>query len=88
MKVELRGTLRASLGVSSVDVDLATGGAPLSDVLASLARAQPRVARYLQDGGAGARLRVVHNGGVVLAGEDPVVRPDDSLWLLHAVAGG
>lgn len=88
MNVELRGTIRASLGVPSVEVYIPAGGVPLSRVLESVARSQPRAARYLGGSAGPAVLRAVHNGSVVTAGEDPLVRPRDSLWLMHGVAGG
>lgn len=88
MNVELRGSIRASLGVRAVEIEVPADGVPLSHVLDSVARSHPRAARYLRDDAGPAVLRVVHNGSVVVAGEDPVVGPHDSLWLMHAVAGG
>ena len=89
MKVELRGTIRASLGVGSIEVEVPTDGVALSEVLESLAGSHPRAARYLRGDASGhAVLRPVHNGDVVRAGEDPVVRPGDTLLLMHGVAGG
>jgi hypothetical protein len=88
MNLELRGTISASLGTSSLDVEVPLAGVPLSDLLGSVARKHPRARRYLQQDGGSAVLRAVHNGTVVAAGEDPLVRPQDSLLLMHAVAGG
>ena len=89
MRVELRGTIRASLGVPFVEVDIPANGVPLSQVLESVVRLHPRAQRYLRRDGSGhAVLRPVHNGSVVTAGEDPVVRPADTVWLMHGVAGG
>jgi hypothetical protein len=33
-------------------------------------------------------LRAVHNGAAVTTGEDPLILPQDSLLLMHAIAGG
>jgi hypothetical protein len=88
MKVELRGTISAALGTAALDVQVPESGVPLSRLLESLARANPRASKYLQPGPAGAVLRAVHNGNVVPPSDDPLVLPDDSLLLLHAVAGG
>ena len=91
MRVELRGTIRASLGAAGVDVDVPPHGIPLSAVLESLADAHPRARAYLTGSGAPsgqAVLRPVLNGTVVPRDADPLVRPQDSLMLIHAVAGG
>lgn len=89
MRVELRGTIRASLGADALEVELPTAAVPLGDLLRSLAAANPRAARYLGEPAAsGAALRVVHNGVALSSGNDPLVREGDSLLLLHAVAGG
>lgn len=89
MNVELRGTIRASLGTAALEVEVAAGGVPLSRLLETLARAHPRARRYLDgSSGGGAVLRAVHNGTVVATAEDPLIRPEDSLLLMHAVAGG
>lgn len=88
MRVELRGTIRAALGVGSVDVEVPPDGVSLSAVLVSLAAAYPRARAYLDAASGRAVLRPVHNGTVVPPGADPLVRPEDSLLLIHAVAGG
>lgn len=88
MKVALRGTIRASLGLAGVDVEVPPDGLPLSAVLESLADAHPRARAYLGAGSGQAVLRPVHNGTVVPRGADPLVRPEDTLLLIHAVAGG
>jgi molybdopterin converting factor small subunit len=88
MKVELRGTIRASLGTSAVEVEVPAAGVPLSQLLECVARAYPRARRYLRDSPDGAVLRVFHNGSVAAVGDDPLVRPEDSVLLMHAVAGG
>jgi len=89
VRIELRGTIRASLGSDGVEVELPAGGVPLSDLLRSLGTANPRAARYLVGPGrSGAALRIVLNGAVLVPGDDPFVRESDSLLLLHAVAGG
>jgi hypothetical protein len=88
MKVELRGTIKASLGIADVDVEVPAGGVPLSRLLELVVEARPRAAAYLRGGPGQAVLRPVHNDTVVPPGADPLIRPEDSLLLIHAVAGG
>lgn len=89
MNVELRGTIRASLRTAAVEVEVPAGGVPLSELLEHVALAHPRARRYIDGGsGSGAVLRAVHNGAVVASSDDPLVLPEDSLLLMHAVAGG
>lgn len=89
MKVELRGSIKVSLGIDNVEVEMPAGGVPLSRVLEAVAETNPRATPYLRREGSGqAVLRVVHNGTVVPTDDDPLVQPEDSLLLMHAVAGG
>jgi molybdopterin converting factor small subunit len=90
VKIGLRGTIGAALGTSAVEVEVPGRGIPLSELLESLAGAHPRARAYLAPAGGGgsAVLRVIHNGSVVPPAEDPVIRPDDDVLLMHAVAGG
>lgn len=88
MRVELRGTIRAALGATSLEVDVPASGVPLSQLLDAIAAANPRARTYLGSGPGPAALRPVHNGTLVPPGEDPLVRADDRLLLIHAVAGG
>ena len=88
MRVELRGTIRAALGTSELDLDVPAGGIPLSRLLDEIAAAHPRARPYLGPSTGNSVLRPVHNGTVVPAGEDPLVCPHDQPLLIHAVAGG
>lgn len=88
MNVEVRGTIRAALGTAALEVEVPEDGVPLSRLLDSVAHANPRAGKYLQGRSGEAVLRIVHNGSVVPIRADPLVRPEDSLLLLHAVAGG
>lgn len=88
MKVELRGTIRAALGTSELELDVPASGVPLSRLLDAIAAAHPRARTYLGSGSGNAVMRPVHNGTLVAPGEDPLVRPYDQLLLIHAVAGG
>jgi molybdopterin converting factor small subunit len=88
VRVELRGTIRAALGRSGVEIVAPAGGLPLSEVLDELVRVHPRAAAYLAPARSAAVLRVVHNGVALDSGDNPIVREGDDLLLLHAVAGG
>lgn len=89
MKIELRGSVKVALGIDEVEVEIPADGLLLSRVLGSVAETNPRATPYLRGEGPGqAVLRVVHNGTVVPTGDDPLVQPEDSLLLMHAVAGG
>ena len=88
MKIELRGTIRAALGTSAIQVEVPADGLALSELLRSAAVRYPRARPYLRTAAGSAVLRVVVNGAVVPADGDPVVRPDDDVLLMHAVAGG
>lgn len=88
MKVELRGTIRAALGTSALDLDVPATGVPLTQLLDAIGSAHPRARAYLGPGRGQAVLRPVHNGALVPPGEDPLVQADDQLLLIHAVAGG
>ena len=88
MRVELRGTIRAALGTTALEVDVPASGVPLSQLLDAIAAANPRARGYLGPTLSEAVLRPVHNGTLLPPGEDPLVQPDDRLLLIHAVAGG
>jgi sulfur carrier protein ThiS len=88
VRIQLRGTIGAALGVSAVEVEVPGPGIPLSELLGSVAGAHPRARRYLVGDQGPAVLRVIHNGSVVPPAEDPVIRPDDDILLMHAIAGG
>jgi hypothetical protein len=88
VNVELRGTIRTSLATSTVEVPVPAAGLALSELLNLIVAAHPRAARYLQGETGAAALRVVHNGTAVRIGEDPLIRPEDSLLLIHAISGG
>ena len=88
MKIELRGTIRAVLGTSTIQIEVPADGVPLSDLLHSAAVRYPRARPYLSGDGGTAVLRVIVNGAVVPADGDPWVRPEDDVLLMHAVAGG
>lgn len=88
MQVQLRGSLRATLGTGSVELDVPPEGCPLSTMLSRFAAGDPRARHALQRAGHGEVLRVVHNGVVVEAGEDPRIAPEDSVLLLVAMQGG
>jgi sulfur carrier protein ThiS len=88
VKIQLRGTIGAALQIAAVDVEVPAAGVPLSDLLESVAVAHPRARRYLLEDHGPAVLRVIHNGSVVPPAEDPLIRPEDELLLMHAVAGG
>jgi molybdopterin converting factor small subunit len=88
VRVRLRGAIRVALGTPSLELDVPVGGAPLSELLDAIAEANPRARTYLEPGPGQAVLRPVHNGVIVPTGEDPLVRADDELLLIHAVAGG
>ena len=88
MRVELRGTIRAALGTTALEVDVPSGGVPLSQLLDAVATANPRARTYLGPMSGEAVLRPVHNGTLVPPGEDPLVQADDQVLLIHAVAGG
>ncbi|MGZ8647096.1 MAG: MoaD/ThiS family protein [Solirubrobacteraceae bacterium] len=88
MRVELRGTIRAALGATALEVDVPASGVPLSHLLDAIAAANPRARTYLGPRPGQAVLRPVHNGTLVPAGEDPLVQAHDRLLLIHAVAGG
>lgn len=88
MKVDLRGTISASLGIRDLEIPVPDAGLPLGKLLEALAISHPRAARYLTEQPASATLRVVHNGSIVDAGTNPIVHEQDSLLLIQAVAGG
>ena len=88
MRVELRGTISASLGVRACELALPEAGLRLGKLLEALAVSRPRASRYLAGEAGSAVLRVVHNGLVLESGDDPLIQEGDSLLLLQAVAGG
>ena len=88
MNIELRGTIRASLGTSTLEIPVPDAGLPLSQLLELIAHKHPRTRRYLQQDPGAAFLRAVHNGTSVSAGDDPPILPQDSLLLIHAISGG
>jgi sulfur carrier protein ThiS len=63
-------------------------GVPVSALLESIAVRYPRAQPYLRGQASPAVLRVIVNGAVVPVDRDPVVRPQDAVLLMHAVAGG
>lgn len=87
MKVELRGTISASLGVRAFELELPEAGLPLGQLLETLAVAHPRASRYLA-GEPTPRLRIVLNGSMLEPNENPIIHGEDSLLLIQAVAGG
>lgn len=88
MRIELRGTIRAALATSAVDVQVPAAGIPLSQLLAAIAAAHPRAAGYLSAGTAGDALRVVVNGAVARPKDDPRIHPTDAVLIMHAISGG
>jgi molybdopterin converting factor small subunit len=88
VKIELRGTLRVVLGADTIEVDVPTGGLPLSQVVACLIESDPRAERALLATGHSSVLRTVHNDILVGGDEDPMVREGDRVLLLVATAGG
>jgi len=88
VNLQLRGTIGAALRATSLDLELPDDGVPLSALLDQVAREHPRARRYLRGDAGPAVVRVIHNGRAVAAGEDPLIRPSDSVLLMHALAGG
>jgi hypothetical protein len=88
VNVELRGTIRASLGTSTVEIPVPAAGLPLSELLNLIVDEHPRARAYLRGQTGAAALRAVHNGIAVRSGGDPLILPEDDLLLIHAISGG
>jgi hypothetical protein len=88
VNIELRGTIRAALATSTLEVPVPAAGLPLSQLLELIADKHPRARRYLQQDPGAAFLRAVHNGTSVSARDDPPILPQDRLLLIHAMSGG
>ena len=88
IRVVLTGPPRVVLGRSTVDLELPTPSCTLDEVLAGLADAEPRIARYLQgeDGLPFSFLRSLLNERL----PEPGTRILDgaTVTLMYAVAGG
>lgn len=87
MRVELRGTISASLGLRAFELELPEAGLPLGQLLETLAVAHPRASRYLA-GEPAPTLRIVLNESMLEPNENPIIHEEDCLLLIQAVAGG
>lgn len=88
IRVTLTGPPRVILARSAVDLDLPGAACTLEDVLAALADAEPRIARYVrvEDGRPPASLRPLLDD-LLLEPGTPI--PDGAtVTLLYATAGG
>jgi len=86
--VALTGPPRVVLGRSAMDLALPGGSCTLADLLAALAAAEPRIARYLrgEDGRPPASLRPMLNDTLLEPGTS--IPDGATVTLLYAVAGG
>ena len=88
MRIRFRGNIRVRLGTDVVQLDVPRRGMRLRDVVLSIQANFPATARYLDDLLLPATVRVIVNGTIVSAGENPLLFYDDDLMFLGAVAGG
>ena len=86
--IALTGPPRVVLGRPTFDLNLPGPGCTLADLLAALADAEPRIARYLrgEDGRPPSSLRPLLDDDLL---EPDVLIPDGAtVTLLYAIAGG